>query len=56
LTLLVRVPHHPDLIRAFTEAERQHAEDHAREHGGIVETLALQPPPSMRSEAIAPME
>lgn len=39
LTLLVRVPGRPDLIRAFTSAEHDEAVDYAARSGGTIENL-----------------
>ncbi len=39
LTLLVRVSADPAAVRAFTESERDEAEQYAREHDSVVEPL-----------------
>lgn len=39
LTLIVRPPGKPKLVKVFTDAERVDAEAYALEHGGTVETL-----------------
>jgi hypothetical protein len=41
ITLLVRPPGRPQLIRAFTDAERADAELYAEQAGATVETLPL---------------
>jgi hypothetical protein len=43
ITLLVRVPGRPDLIRAYTSAERADAEAYAAATGGAIDQLPHRP-------------